>query len=131
MQGFRRRTRLIGLVSALAIALSTGVMAATAAPARADPPICYDYTNAQPTPVHSTPADETTNTFLEIGTLVSGPCIYYENIIQGYTLYMKVSSPDPGYIWVQRLDSGQSHDCYYNNMVVPIGSGSCIVLQYV
>jgi hypothetical protein len=93
---------------------------------------CYDYTKAQPTPVHYEPSDSTpTVEFKNAGEVVTGNCVYMNNTSEN-RWYMKVNynghdnNGGFGYIWVQRLSFGSEHGCAYNDLgIYPIPSANC------
>jgi len=137
MKVLLQRLKLVGAACALITGLGVGITAATAAPAFAANGPCYDVTNAQPTALHFDPSDSSqTVKFLNNDSTVTGTCIYYDNVNEN-RWYMQVNYIGPGnnggygYIWVQRLDYGQGHNCKYNSgQIFSIGSGYCPLYTY-
>ena len=142
MKRFLRRLRLVGLACALTAGLGVGATAATAAltaaPASAANGPCFDTTSAQPTPLHFSPsASSPTVKFLPNNYLVTGNCIYWDNLSEN-RWYMQVNYIGPnndggyGYIWVQRLNFGSLHLCDLNTdfNFFQIGSSTCPLYAY-
>jgi hypothetical protein len=132
-----RRSRLISGFAALILCLGVAVVStvATAGSAAAANGPCVDWAQAQPTPVHSyASANAPTAKFLNENAEVTGTCHYFYDVDGGPDWFMQVNYTGPGntdgygYIWVQRLQWGSSHQCYDTNaypFAQKIGSSYC------
>jgi hypothetical protein len=114
------RTRLARTAAVCAMTLGSVVpfVVTQAAPAEAATGQCIDWAVADPTPVHVGPySTARTVVFKHPGDKVAGTCWWYNNTKEQHW-YMEVylAGGGYGYIWVQRLQHGQNHDCIVDNV---------------
>jgi len=130
MRDLPRRLAIIASACALAITMGTGVVALTAPQALAASNTCYDEPNSQPTAAHLQPsASSQTVVYFHPGDTVYGPCTYWNNQGESHW-YMQVNyNGGIVYIWVQRLNFGSNHECYYipTGQFYEIGSSFCLL----
>jgi hypothetical protein len=125
MKGFLHRLTIAGSVCALIT--GAGLTAAPALAATTSYP-CTDITLNSPTPMHSNYTDtSSTVKQVPVGETIGSYCQYINNTYESRWYMQSYYDGLSGWIWVQKLYYGQSHECFrtIGEATPPIGSNLC------